>query len=153
MAHEGFTIFSLNIFYPIWYTFTYFDSYRVFFDYDFFALIKKKNIFLVYCFTFIFQLIFDFQNLSRALDFSHGVYGFWFSKWDRYGSYPRDSFSSGWSAILKARTLRHLSWPNETEDVVWVRSFLLLDGLPAKDKEPHLPEPDIPQVTRSLKQT
>ena len=61
--------------------------------------------------------------------------------------------SVGWSAILKARTLRHLSWPNETEDVVWVRSFLLLDGLPAKDKEPHLPEPDIPQVTRSLKQT
>ena len=37
--------------------------------------------------------------------------------------------------------------------LVWVRSFLLLDELPAKDKEPHLPEPVIPQVTRSLKRT
>ena len=31
---------------------------------------------------------------------------FWFSKWDRYGSYPSDSFS-----------LRHISWPNETKRV------------------------------------
>ena len=31
--------------------------------------------------------------------------------------------------------------------------FLLLDGLPAKDKEPLLPEPDILQVTWSLKRT
>ena len=37
--------------------------------------------------------------------------------------------------------------------LVWVQSFLLLDELPPKDKEPHPPEPDKPQVTRSLKRT
>ena len=37
--------------------------------------------------------------------------------------------------------------------LVWVQIFLLLDELPPKDKEPHLPEPDKPQVTRSLKRT
>lgn len=34
-----------------------------------------------------------------------------------------------------------------SSSLVWVRSFLLLDEL--SDKESHLPEPDIPQVTRS----
>ena len=37
--------------------------------------------------------------------------------------------------------------------LVWIQSFLLLDELPPKDKEPHLPEPGKPQVTRSLKRT
>ena len=30
-------------------------------------------------------------------------------------TYPCDSVRSGWSAILKARTLIQISWPNETE--------------------------------------
>ena len=58
--------------------FTYFDSCLVLFDFDILSLIKKKNIFfsfdfyLVFVFLFqrfifIFQLIFDFQNLSRLI--------------------------------------------------------------------------------------
>ena len=37
--------------------------------------------------------------------------------------------------------------------LVWVQSFLFPDELPLQDKEPHLPEPNNLQVTRSLKRT
>ena len=42
--------------------FTYFDSCLVFFDFDILSLIKEK-IFLI----LIFQLIFDFQNLTSLI--------------------------------------------------------------------------------------
>ena len=59
------------------------------------------------------------------------------------------------------RMLQHVAYHGQIKpggaqpppSLVWVRSFLLLDELPAKDKEPHLPEPDIPQVTQTLKRT
>ena len=94
--------------------FTYFDSCLVFFDFDILSLIKKKNIF---CFSVSFWF-FSSSLISK-------IYGVWFlkgrlirfSKWNRYRSYPGDSFSNGWSAILKARTLRHITWPNATEMV------------------------------------
>ena len=122
MANEGFTIFSLKIScaqFDVYRVrgvslikFTYFDSCLVLFDFDILSLIKKKTFFLFDFYLFLF--IFDFQNLSRLISQWRR---FWFSKWDRYGSYQCDSFSSGSSAILKARTLRHISWPNETERV------------------------------------
>ena len=71
--------------------------------FDILPLIKTKMFFCFRCFILISQLIFiDFQNLSRMIS----QMAFWFSKWDISRYYPRDSFSSGWSAILKARTLR-----------------------------------------------
>ena len=48
--------------------FTYFDSCIVFFEFDILSLIKKKNIFICFSvFILIFQLIFDFQNLSHLI--------------------------------------------------------------------------------------
>ena len=59
------------------------------------------------------------------------------------------------------RMLQHVAYHGQIKpggaqpspSLVWVRSFLLLDELPDKDKGPHLPEPDIPQMTWSLKRT
>ena len=67
--------------------FTYFDSCRVFVDFDTFSLIKEKYIFGFKCFILIFQLIFDFQNLTRLICQLH----FWFPKFPRLN--PFDSFS------------------------------------------------------------
>ena len=79
--------------------FTYFDSCLV----DILSLIKKKSTFLFQCFILIFQLIFDFQTLSRLIS-QMAVLIFKMRQHSQYGSFPRDSFSRGWSAILKART-------------------------------------------------
>ena len=49
-----------------------------------------------------------------ALDFSNGVFDFQ-NETDMDLTQDGDSFSSGWSAILKAGTLRHMSWPNERD--------------------------------------
>ena len=111
MALEGFTIFSPTIFYPIW------------------CLPCSRSIIYKIHLLFLFVLVFHFDfpvNLRFpnfvSLDDSNGV--FWFSKWDRYGSYPPASFSSVWSAILKARTLSHIiSWRNETERVFFPRKL------------------------------
>ena len=51
-----------------------------------------------------------------ALDFSNGVFDSQ-NEIDMDLTQDGDSFSSGWSAILKAGTLSHISWPNETERV------------------------------------
>ena len=108
MAHEGLPISSTQ--FDVYRVrrvslikFICFDSRIVFFYFDILSLIKTKMFFCFRCFILISQLIFvDFQNLSRMIS----QMAFWFSKWDISRYYPRDSFSSGWSALLKARTLR-----------------------------------------------
>ena len=67
--------------------FIYFDSCLVFVDFDTFSLIKEKYIFGFKCFILIFQLIFDFHNLTRLICQLH----FWFPKFPRLN--PFDSFS------------------------------------------------------------
>ena len=117
--------FRLNIFHPIWClprwrsTVTYkirlyFDYCLVFFDLDILSLIKKKTISL---FPSVSLWFFSLSLISKIYHAWFLKWWFWFSKWDRYGSSQRDSFGSGWSAILKARTLTHRSWPNVTERV------------------------------------
>ena len=111
MAHEGFTIFSLNILYPIWcLPWSRSITYKI-----------HLLFFVVLAFHFDFPVNLRFPNFV-SLDDSNGV--FWFSKWDTHGSYPRASFSSVWSTILKARTLSHvISWWNETERVFFPRKL------------------------------
>ena len=86
MAHEGFNIFSINIFYPNWclpcsrvslIKFTYFDSCLVFFVFDILSLIKKKKNFVC---VLVFHIDFSgnlwFPKFIIALDFSNGVFDF-----------------------------------------------------------------------------
>ena len=85
MAHEGFTIFSINIFYPNWclpcsrvslIKFTSLYSCLVFFDFDILSLIKKKKYFFALVFHIDFSGNLWFPKFIIALDFSNGVFDF-----------------------------------------------------------------------------
>ena len=129
MAHKGFTIFSLNIFYPVWCLpcsrsitckihLLWFLSCFLALILIFFLWLKTKIVFVL---VFHFVIL---ANLSKIYHLWFRKWCFWFSKWDRYGSYPRDCFSSGYkSATLKAKTLRNISWPNKTERVFFLRKL------------------------------
>ena len=95
MAHKGFTIFSLNIFYPIWClpcsrSITY-KIHLFWFLSCFLALI------LIFCpwlkrkISFALVFHFDFPaNLSKIYSVWFLKWRFWFSKWAKYGPYPRE---------------------------------------------------------------
>ena len=91
MAHKGFTIFPLNIFYPIWClrrsrSVTY-KIHLFWFLSCFLALILIFCLWLKRKISFVLVFYFDFPaNLSKIYSVWFLKWSFWFSKWDKYGS-------------------------------------------------------------------